>query len=76
MVARLSLIVASILLLVSFTVSTAQSPDSSSAPPVQPPTDPGWPPLYTKQGTTLVLHQPQVDAWKDLKRSSFAARLR
>ena len=28
-----------------------------------PPTDPGWPRTFTKEGSTVVVYQPQVDAW-------------
>ncbi|MFO0783501.1 MAG: hypothetical protein U0636_07440 [Phycisphaerales bacterium] len=27
--------------------------------------DPGWPRTFTKNGASLVIHQPQVDSWKD-----------
>src|SRR5271169_6444228 len=45
------LIAASLLILVSVTVARGQ--------------DPGWPRQITKQGSTLIYYQPQVDDWKD-----------
>ncbi|MBX3354567.1 MAG: hypothetical protein KF724_02590 [Phycisphaeraceae bacterium] len=33
--------------------------------------DPGWPRTFTKDGTTLVIHQPQVDAWQNHDRIKF-----
>jgi hypothetical protein len=42
-----------------------QSPEPAPASAAQAPADPGWPRTFTKDGTTLVLYQPQVDAWKD-----------
>ena len=29
--------------------------------------DPGWPRQITKQGSTLIYYQPQVDNWKNFK---------
>ncbi|MBM4113505.1 MAG: hypothetical protein FJ253_09090, partial [Phycisphaerae bacterium] len=43
--------------------SSAASSAQSQGPTSQ--VDPGWPRSFSKNGTTLVLHQPQVDAWKD-----------
>jgi hypothetical protein len=45
------LIAASLFVLASVTVALGQ--------------DPGWPRQITKQGSTLVYYQPQVDDWKD-----------
>src|ERR1022692_132113 len=45
------LIAASLLILVSANVALGQ--------------DPGWPRQLTKQGSTLIYYQPQVDDWKD-----------
>lgn len=44
-------IAASLLILASVTVALGE--------------DPGWPRQLTKQGSTLVYYQPQVDDWKD-----------
>jgi hypothetical protein len=38
-----------------------------------PPSDPGWPRVFSKEGTTVVLHQPQVDSWKDHEKIRFRA---
>lgn len=45
------LIAAWLLILVSVTVALGQ--------------DPGWPRQVTKQGSTLIYYQPQVDDWKN-----------
>lgn len=39
---------------------TPQSPSGSQAPG---PVDPGWPRSFSKDGTTVLIHQPQVDSW-------------
>src|SRR5262245_23209699 len=39
------------------------------------PTDPGWPRTFSKEGTTVVVHQPQVDEWKDHETIHFRAAL-
>jgi len=33
----------------------------------QPPNDAGWPRQVTKDGSTLVIYQPQIEDWKDYK---------
>ncbi len=47
---------------VSSALSQTQSP---------PPTDPGWPRSFTKNGTTAPLYQPQVDSWQDFDKIKF-----
>lgn len=44
--------------------ATLQGQASTSTPPLAT-KDPGWPREFTKNGTTLSIHQPQVDSWKD-----------
>jgi hypothetical protein len=39
------------------------------------PKDPGWPRIFHKDGTTVVLHQPQVDSWKDYDKLRFRCAL-
>lgn len=46
----------------------ASSPSSAAS---TAPTDTGWPRTYSKAGTTVVLHQPQVDAWQDHSQIKF-----
>ncbi len=40
-----------------------------------PAPDPGWPRTFTKGGTTLVVYQPQIDAWKDHEQIKFRCAL-
>ncbi|MFO0962226.1 MAG: hypothetical protein U0625_04900 [Phycisphaerales bacterium] len=43
-----------------------QATASAAAPEGPAPSkDTGWPRVYTKDGTTVTLQQPQVDSWKD-----------
>lgn len=75
MIARLLTSTAALALLLSSSVSLAQAPapapGPASAPPAQSPTDPGWPRTFTKDGTTVILHQPQVESWKDHEKIQF-----
>ena len=48
---------------VSPTQQITHEPDSDAAQPY----DGGWPRKTTKDGTTLITYQPQVDDWKDFK---------
>ena len=48
----------------SFALSQAQSQSP-------PPTDPGWPRSFTKNGTKAMLYQPQVDSWQDFDKIKF-----
>jgi hypothetical protein len=43
--------------------------------PAPPATDPGWPRSFQKDGTTVLLYQPQVDAWKDYTQIRFRCAL-
>jgi hypothetical protein len=49
----------------------AQASAAAAPPPPGPPPGPtsdiGWPREITRDGTTLVYYQPQLDAWKDYK---------
>ncbi len=35
------------------------------------PADPGWPRTFSKEGSTLDVYQPQIDAWKDHEQIKF-----
>jgi len=43
---------------------TPNTPPPTSAQ-VPAPVDPGWPRSFSKDGTTIVIHQPQIDSWKN-----------
>ncbi len=47
-------------------VSEAQTPK---------PVDPGWPRSFSKDGTTILLHQPQIDSWKNYTTMRFRCAL-
>lgn len=61
----------------SLAVLTAAAVTWSAAAqaPEAPPTDPGWPRTFSNKGTTLVLYQPQIDAWKDHEKIKFRCAL-
>ncbi len=42
---------------------SSKNPSQASTPP----TDAGWPRVYSDKGATVAIHQPQVDDWKDFK---------
>lgn len=46
-------------------------PSPQAAGVAAPARDPGWPRTFSKDGTTVVLHQPQVDTWKDHEEITF-----
>jgi hypothetical protein len=54
---------------------TAAEAAANPLPPT--PADPGWPRQFGEGGTKLLLHQPQIDAWKDFKKlhARFATEL-
>jgi hypothetical protein len=37
--------------------------------------DPGWPRTFERKGQTVVMHQPQVDEWKDYEKMAFRAAI-
>ena len=54
---------------------TPQAPAAATATQSPPPSDPGWPRTFTKDGTTLTIYQPQIDAWKDYEKMKFRCAL-
>lgn len=57
----------------------AQPADAPAAPQgataSAAPTDQGWPRIFSKGDTVVVMHQPQVDAWEDYARIRFRCAL-
>ena len=45
--------------------AVAVTAGAATQPPAAQPTDPGWPRTFRKGGSKVIVHQPQVDAWKD-----------
>lgn len=45
----------------AFVPAHAQNPSAATPAPV----DPGWPRTFVKDGTTVVVHQPQIDSWQN-----------
>ncbi|HMN95048.1 MAG TPA: hypothetical protein PKC43_00075 [Phycisphaerales bacterium] len=55
-------------------LASAQVPSSGAGqggPTSAPLVDPGWPRSFTRDGTTVTLEQPQIDAWQDHRRMKF-----
>src|SRR5262245_59844781 len=51
--------------------AAAQPPSDSAQPPAGAPRDLGWPRTFEKGDVRVVVHQPQVDQWKDYSRITF-----
>lgn len=68
---RIAIHTATLALLISLSTPFARAQDTLAATP----TDPGWPRTFTNQGTTVILHQPQVDAWQNHELIRFRAAL-
>ncbi len=57
-----------LVLLVGICLTTALAVAASEA---VPPADPGWPRAIEKSGRQLIVHQPQIDVWKDYRELHF-----
>lgn len=56
--------------LISFFAALAPAQDQAPTQ-VSAPVDPGWPRSFSKDGTTVLIHQPQVDSWKNFSKLRF-----
>ena len=73
--ASLALLVINCWLVISPAMAQVPAGGSATAAEPPPPSDPGWPRTFTKDGTTLTIYQPQVDAWKDYEKIKFRCAL-
>ena len=63
-------IILALLIVVRF-VTSAHGQTTENNSPESLPADQGWPRQHSKNSTTLVTYQPQVDEWKDFKSIEF-----